>query len=141
MTAARSNFPPAALLLAFLAITPGSPTSAADGQQTLTGNFMSGFQDRVKPLRAVFTPTDERTFDVVFYFNFNGRNLEYRGTAEGSLGEGELAGRVKNETGQRTFTFQGSFNEKGVLKGTHAEVGRRGERETGSLTLKLPRKG
>lgn len=122
---------------AFLA-APSLPAAAAGDPQTLTGNFMSGFQDRVKPLRAVFTPTDERTYDVVFYFEFNGRNHEYVGTASGGLGEGELEGRVENESGRRTFTFRGRF-DKGVLDGTHAEIGSRGERKTGTLTLKVAR--
>ena len=99
---------------------------------------MSGYQDRVKPLRAVFTATGEDAFDVVFHFNFNGRDHEYRGTAIGALGEGEIEGRVQNESRQRTFTFKGTF-ENGVLDGTHAEVTRRGEQKTGTLKLKLPR--
>lgn len=132
-----------AVLLAAVPI----PAAAADHQTTLTGNFMSSYQDRVQPLRAVFTPAEaheessgeEENHDVVFHFRFNGRNHEYRGTAQGSLTpDGELAGQVQNESRQRTFTFKGGF-EKGVFKGTHAEIGRRGERRTGSLTLRGPK--
>lgn len=126
--------------VATLLVAPALPIAAADHEETLTGNFMSGYQDRVKPLRAVFTPGDEADFDVVFYFKFNGRDHEYRGTARGALGEGELQGRVQNESLQRTFTFRGTF-ENGVLKGTHAEVGRKGERKTGTLTLEMARRG
>ena len=131
-----------ALMTAALLIAISIPAAPADHQMKLTGNFMSGYQDRVKPLRAVFTPTEDRgeeserpSYDVVFYFNFNGQNHEYRGNALGSLSDGELEGQVKSDTGQRKFTFKGAF-EEGVFKGTHAEIGRRGERKTGTLTLK-----
>ncbi len=118
-----------------------APTGHADDHgTTLTGNFTSGFQDGPKTVRAVFTrpeqPGEERDFDVVFYFKFNGRDHQYRGTAWGSLeASGELEGRVQNESRQRTFTFRGEF-EDGTFKGTHAEIGRRGERKTGQLTLR-----
>ncbi len=135
----------AAVITAVLLTGIVRPAAPTDHAMTLTGNFMSGFQDRVKPLRAVFTHARETAtdqdqvarFDVVFYFRFNGRNHEYRGTAEGRLGpDGELAGRVQNESRQRTFTFQGEFRN-GVLEGTHFEIGRRGERKTGTLMLEI----
>lgn len=124
-----------ALMLTALLVAATLPVGADNDRQTLTGSFMSGFQDRVKPLRAVFTPAGDADWSVAFYFEFNGRKHVYRGTAQGTLGEGELRGRVQNETRQRTFTFEGRF-ENGVFEGTHAEVGRRGERETGTLSLR-----
>ena len=129
------------LLLTALLLLAGVPTGEADDHETtLTGNFTSGFQDGPKPLRAVFTPLEEPgeegDYAVVFYFEFNGQRHEYRGAAWGSLGdEGELRGRVYNESRRRTFTFRGRF--VGVtFKGTHAEISRRGERNTGRLTLR-----
>lgn len=124
----------AALTLVLVALAPSFPASADDGKQTLTGLFDSGFQDKVRPLRAVFTPTGERTWDVVFYFKFNGRDHQYKGIAEGGLREGSLSGRVENEGGRRTFTFRGAF-EKGTFKGEHFEISRGREVKTGSLTL------
>ncbi len=123
------------LTTAALLIAAAVQLGASDGRRTLNGNFMSGYQDRVKPLRAVFTPAGGGGWQVAFFFEFNGRDHEFRGTAEGSLGEGELSGRVQNEDRQRTFTFKGSF-ESGLFKGTHAEIGRRGEQQTGTLTLR-----
>jgi len=117
------------------ALAPATPTLADDGKQTLTGLFDSGYQDKVRPLRAVFTPTGERTWDVVFYFKFNGRDHEYKGVAEGGLLEGTLSGRVENEGGRRNFTFKGEF-KKGTFKGDHFETTRGREEKTGSLTLK-----
>ncbi len=126
------------LLLTALVLLAGPPIGRADDHQTtLTGNFTSGFQDGPEPLRAVFTPLDEPgeegDFDVVFYFRFNGQRHEYRGSAWGTL-DGELRGRVQNETRRRTFTFEGEFDGQ-TFKGTHAEISRRGERRTGNLTL------
>lgn len=123
------------LALAVGALAATSPTFADDDTQTLTGLFDSGYQDKVRPLRAVFTPTGERTWEVVFHFNFNGRNHQYTGVAEGGLLEGALSGRVENQGGRRTFTFRGEF-EQGKFKGEHFETTRGREEKTGSLTLK-----
>lgn len=121
------------LLLGTLA--PSSHTLADDGKQTLTGLFDSGYQDKVRPLRAVFTPTGEGAWDVVFHFKFNGADHQYRGVAEGGLREGLLSGRVENEGGRRTFSFRGEF-KNGKFKGEHFETTRGREERTGSLTLK-----
>lgn len=109
----------------------------ADGavERTLDGVYMSSYQDRPQPLRAVFMPSGEATWDVVFHFRFNGAAHEYTGTARGLLGSGELSGRVRNESGARTFTFECAYT-KGVCKGTHAELRRNREQSTGSLTLR-----
>ncbi len=127
--------PAAIVLIAALAL-PASvqPAAETESSRTLTGNFMSGFQDKVKPLRAIFTPADGSEWNVVFYFRFNGQDHEYTGTAQGDLEQGELSGVVKNEGGRRTFTFQGEFDQ-GVFKGKHAELRSGDERETGTLTL------
>lgn len=128
--------PAVVALIAALALTPAvEPSAGGESSRTLVGNFMSDFQDRVKPLRAVFTPTDTDRWDVVFYFRFNGRDHEYVGTAEGGVDRGELSGTVQNEGRNRTFTFAGEF-EDGVFKGRHAELRGGGERDTGTLTLK-----
>ena len=130
----------ALVLIATLTASAAEPSVETGGERTLVGNFMSGFQDRVKPLRAVFTPNEEDEWTVVFYFEFNGADHEYTGTARGSLDEGELSGVVENEGGRRTFTFRGEFNDRGVFSGRHAEV--RGSRssDTGTLTLKGARR-
>lgn len=129
----------ALVLIAALAPSAAEP-SAESGERTLVGNFMSGFQDRVKPLRAVFTPAADDEWTVVFHFRFNGADHEYTGTARGSLDEGELSGLVENEGGRRTFTFHGEFDDSGVFSGRHAEI--RGSRssDTGTLTLKSARR-
>lgn len=107
---------------------------AAESTRTFSGDYVSAFQSGRQPLTAVFTPTGEERWDVVFYFKFHGRKHSYEGTAEGNLDEGTLGGTVKNESGQRTFTFEGRFRD-GAFRGTHAELKRTGERRTGSLTL------
>ena len=123
------------LFVAAILLLPSAPTEAT-GEQTLTGTYNSGFQNTPARVVAVFTPTGEELFDVEFDFSHNGRDLTYAGTAEGSLSEGELAGKVSTGTGGRVFTFRGEFKD-GKFKGRHFEVSRRGrESETGPLTLK-----
>ncbi|MDX1503692.1 MAG: hypothetical protein R3325_15140 [Thermoanaerobaculia bacterium] len=118
-----------ALLLALLA------TSATAGDATtLHGSFRSGYQDRPERLRAVFTPTGEAEWSVVFYFRFGGADHTYEGVAAGSLTDGELSGRARNENGSRLFTFRGPVAE-GEFRGTHFEVIRGEERKTGTLHL------
>lgn len=103
-------------------------------ERTLTGIYTSGFRDGDQPVRAVFTSSGEDAWDVAFYFKFNGADHVYAGTAEGSLIEGGLEGKVANESKRRTFVFQGEF-KAGKFTGRHAEVKRRGERQTGTITL------
>lgn len=126
-----------ALLLALgsaVVLVSGDRTIAQDST-TLTGRYNSGYQNSERPLEAVFSATGEERWSVEFYFNFDGRDHTYVGTARGSLSEGLLQGRVQNESRQRTFTFRGEF-ENGKFKGTHAEVDRRGRSQrTGTLTL------
>ena len=110
----------------------GLPTTHA-----LNGMFTSRFQDGPKPVRAVFTVTErELQWEVVFHFEFNGARHRYRGTAEGSLRDGSLHGRVRNDNRQRTFTFSGDMVQ-GAFQGSHAEVRNGIERSTGgTLTLR-----
>lgn len=124
------------LLVVALATTPIA-VAADSASQTLTGTFTSGFQDRPKTVRAVFEPADEGNWKVTFYFKFNGQNHEYRGTAEGSIGDGGLTGEVVSDGGrQRTFTFAGEFDKKGNFKGTHSETTSGNTKSTGKISLK-----
>jgi hypothetical protein len=111
-----------------------NPATSTETTRTLTGEYVSSFETGMQALRAVFTPTAAGQWDVVFYFEFHGKNHVYKGAAQGSLDGGELSGEVKNENKRRTFTFQGKFQD-GEFRGTHAEIKRTGERRTGSLTL------
>lgn len=108
--------------------------AAVESTRTFSGDYVSAFQSGRQPLTAVFTPTGDKRWDVVFHFKFHGKKHAYVGTAEGSLDGGTLGGNVKNESGQRTFTFEGRFRD-GAFRGTHAELKRTGERRTGSLTM------
>ena len=121
-------------VVAVLAVSLGLATSA-DGKRTLKGTFNWTDMKKSGDLEAVFTPTGEGKWDVAFHFEFRGEPHTYAGTAEGSLSDGDLKGRVLNDKGNRTFIFKGTFDD-GVFHGTHAEVGDDGEHDTGSLTLK-----
>ncbi len=117
-----------ALLLA-MTVAHGAPET-----QTLTGEFFWSGRGASGELEAVFTPTGEQAWDVSFHFEFRGRSHVYTGTAEGSLSQGELRGKVKNENKRRTFLFSGTVKD-GRFRGNHAETKGGREHSTGTLTL------
>lgn len=119
-------------VLLLLLLATALPGAGEPGSRTFTGQYRSSWENG--PLEAHFTPDGDGRWRGTFDFRFNRRPYSYSGTAEGRLSEGELRGRVKNETGRRTFTFRGEF-ENGRFSGTHSELRRGGERRTGTLTL------
>ncbi len=115
----------------------GSGLAAAGEEHVLAGIYTTGYQDGPGRVRAIFTARSDsegESWDVVFRFTFNNREHEYRGVAEGGLTEGGLSGKVRNENGSRTFSFQGE-HKKGKFRATHAEVFEDGEEKTGTMTL------
>ena len=123
-----------AILVGFLLI--GTADIVAQGEETETRTLKGEWSwgGNVGDLEAVFTATGEGRWDVSFHFNFRGPHV-YAGTAEGGLLEGTLRGEVLNDSGKRSFTFAGAF-EDGKYRGTHAEVIGGKERETGKLTMR-----
>lgn len=123
------------LLLPALVVLQATPSHAAPAPETLRGEYTTwdGFGDG--KLEVVFTPTGSNQWTVAFHFTFDGQAHVYNGTAQGSLTEGELKGRVFNESRSRTFTFKGSFKD-GTFSGTHSELDDGEENEMGLLTLK-----
>lgn len=113
------------------------PSLLATETQTLQGEFVWERSDKNIPgaLEAVFESTGEATWDVSFHFTFDDKDHVYAGTAEGSLTEGPLHGRVMTDGEEPSpFEFEGTFAE-GSFQGTHAGF-RDGERElTGTMTL------
>ena len=118
----------AGLWVAMIAVADPESTST-----TLEGEYVWN-QGPQGDLRAVFTATGENLYDVSFYFEFRGRSHTYSGIAEGSLSDGALKGKVRNEDKRRTFTFRGEF-ENGQFRGDHAETTSGRARRTGTLTL------
>ncbi len=123
-----------ALVLVGLAILLAAAVAGAEESRTLTGEFVWNHRGNRGDVEAVFTATGQGTWDVTFRFTFRGTPHVYQGTAEGSLSEGDLRGKVLNETKKRTFTFTGAFND-GEFRGTHAEIEGQREVQTGTLTL------
>ena len=122
---------PVTILVAILA-----STAFAAEPRTFTGSYIAGdseYPDQGN-LRAVFTPTDEGAWDVVFDFDFQGEDYTFTGICEGSLDAGLLFGTVQNASGRRTFVFRGDFTD-GVFRGTHAEMEYGGETPTGTMML------
>lgn len=109
-------------------------TLAADPRR-LAGSYVWDQRGKSGDLEALFTATGEKQWDVAFHFTFKDEDHVYSGTAEGSLTDGEMKGRVLNEQKSRAFTFKGSFAD-GAFSGTHAEEEDGGELQTGTLTLR-----
>ncbi|CAM2006636.1 hypothetical protein [Acanthopleuribacter pedis] len=122
-------------LTALALLSLGFAMAGEPAKTTLTGSYVwNHIPNEPGNLKAVFTPKGEKTYDVAFYFKFDGVNHVYSGTATGSLEDGNLEGKVKNENKRRTFTFSGTC-KKGSFSGVHSEIGRSGEKKTGTLTL------
>ncbi len=116
------------------AILLAASVVGADEPQTLAGEFVWNHRGNRGDLEAVFIATGQETWDVAFHFTFRGASHVYKGSAEGSLSEGDLRGKVLNESRKRTFTFTGAFKD-GEFRGTHAEIEGKRVVETGTLTL------
>jgi len=122
------------LAFALLLVLPAG-SSSADDAITMTGEYYweEGHNEGVLK-KVIFEPTGESTWDVAFYFSFRGRDHIYRGTAEGSLTQGALAGKVRNENEERSFTFKGEFKD-GTFEGEHSEVDGSSSWSTGTMVL------
>ncbi len=122
----------AVLALALLLAAPA--TFAEENETKMSGSYVwtnGGAGD----LEVVFTPDGENRWNVSFYFEFRGQDHVYTGTAEGSLSDGALAGRVTNENQRRNWNFSGTFTD-GKFEGTHEEIGRDGKTfDTGTMKL------
>ncbi len=104
---------------------------------TLTGEFLWKHMNHTGDLDAVFTKTGDGAWAVEFRFVWEGELHVYRGTAEGSLTDGELRGNVVTDNPEwpRTFFFAGRF-ERGRFTGTHTALqASGGTHPTGTLTL------
>jgi len=104
---------------------------------TLTGEFLWKHMNHTGDLDAVFTRTGDGAWGVEFRFVWEGELHVYRGTAEGSLTDGELRGNVVRDNHERpqTFFFAGRF-ERGRFTGTHTALqASGGTHPTGTLTL------
>ena len=104
---------------------------------TLTGEFFWRHMNHTGDLDAVFTKTGDGAWGVEFRFVWEGELHVYRGTAEGSMTDGELLGNVVTDNPERpqTFFFAGRF-ERGRFTGTHTALQPRGGMyPTGTLFL------
>lgn len=121
----------AAIALLFMGfVGAGEPTTT-----TFTGSYIwTRPEAKEGDLKAVFTTKGDGVYEVSFYFVFEGVDHVYSGTAKGSLKNGKLAGEVKDEKKEHTFTFAGMCKE-GAFSGTHHVLNEKGENKTGTLTL------
>ena len=126
------------VLAVFVSAAVFADSAATGGEGPKTRVFEGQYKwinmDKPGPLRAEFTATGESHWDVDFHFWFDGRDRTYSGTAEGSLSEGVIKGKVRNENNRRTFTFEAALRN-GRLEGTHRETTPSRARRTGTLRL------
>ncbi len=123
------------VLTLLLSVQDGAVSSG--DEVTLTGEFLWKHMNHTGDLDAVFTRTGDRAWAVEFRFVWEGELHVYRGTAEGSLTDGELRGNVVRDNPERpqTFFFAGRF-ERGRFTGTHTALqASGGTHPTGTLTL------
>ena len=107
---------------------------------TLNGSFVWEREDdnRTGDLKAIFTPTGDSEWDVTFRFEWEDEDHVYKGTASGSLSDGDLNGAVEGDNEgdhKMSFRFEGSFAD-GTFTGTHSYLNKEGEAQpSGTLTL------
>ena len=124
--------------LALFALFLVVPAALAADTQTLEGEFIWERDDKdiAGPLKAVFEPTGENTWDVSFHFTFEDKPHIYTGTAKGNLKDGELSGEVLSDgEEQHPYTFSGTFAEDGSFAGVHHYIDGEEARKTGKITL------
>ena len=123
--------------LAILLLTAPDGTVRSGDDVLLSGEFHWKHMNHTGDLDAVFTKTGDGAWGVEFRFVWEGKRHVFRGTAEGSLTDGELRGNVVTDTTERpqTFFFAGRF-ERGRFTGTHTALqASGGTHPTGTLTL------
>lgn len=130
MTRRAAWLVPALLVLAVGAVAAEEQAKSV----TMNGEFYWEQGSTGGDLEAVFTPTGDGAWDVAFSFEFQGTPHTYTGTASGALGEGTLTGEVVNESGKRTWVFEGSFSD-GAFEGTHTEITEGERTRTGTIRL------
>jgi hypothetical protein len=126
------------LVVSLALLTVASGQADADNSRTLNGRYNWEQRGSSGDLEAVFTPVGEMQWEVDFHFDFRGKPHTYSGNAQGELtAQGKLRGEVRNESGKRSFTFDGTFDEQGRFSGTHTETTGGSRVDTGTLTLSL----
>ena len=124
------------LCFSALLLAPGALMAEEAATQTLTGEYQWNRPDEEPgPIKAVFTSTGEDQWDVSFHFTFRDEEHVWSGTAEGSLTDGDLSGKVMSGGDKPSpFVFEGKV-EAGVFTGTHAGMRDGDRRDTGTMTL------
>lgn len=106
------------------------------GDLKFAGTFVwNNKKDKSHPINAVFTPNGEKKWNVVFTFNWGKGPQTWKGTAEGTLKDGEIKGDVKSGDEKRNFNFTGA-EKNGAFECTHNELKGGKPLATGSMTIK-----
>ena len=129
--------------LFFIALILPTGWVTAGDVRTLTGEYVVADGEGTEQLEAVFTPAGDGSWSVVFHFKFQDQPHTFTGSADGSLVQGSLEGRVENPSGSRVFTFWGELGEEAtpeggqrkIFRGSHAEIEDGFENPTGTLML------
>ena len=118
----------------------GNRAFAADADVKLNGTFVwSNQKGKSHDVTGTFTPSGDKKWAAVFNFKWSGKPQTWKGTAEGTLKDGEIKGDIKSEDGKRNFNFTGNFKD-GKFECTHNELSRGKPQPTGTMTLQPPGK-
>ena len=127
----------AAIAMAVVFLMGGTAVLADDHEITMTGQYVWERSDKDIPgdIEAVFSPAGDKSWNVVFHFEWEGEMRAWRGTATGSLDGGSLEGEATEDRDrERKFVFKGTVKD-GKFQGVHGGM-RDGEmNETGKITL------
>ena len=126
-----------AVAMALVFLCGGTLALADDHEVTWKGTYVWERSDKDIPgdIEAVFTPAGDKTWDVVFHFEWEGEMRAWKGTATGSLDNGELKGEAKEDRDrERTFAFEGTVKD-GKFQGIHGGMRDGKLSETGKITL------
>ncbi len=126
-----------ALGLVLVAAVSVSAANAPQRAHVMTGEYVwerDGKVEHKDVIEAIFTETDKATYDVAFRFTFTDGEHTYRGTATGSLSNGELHGTVESPDKEHSYRFDGTVTN-GAFHGSHAYLEDGVPESTGSLTL------
>jgi hypothetical protein len=121
-------------VLAALVVCVHAGSGHVEETVTLTGGYT--WNGEKGELEAVLIAVSDGSWEVTFDATWDGQPSLWKGTAKGSLSDGEFRGNAHPDGQQGpNFTFSGSFVD-GTFKGRYEGPGDGERRETGALTLR-----
>jgi hypothetical protein len=102
----------------------------------LSGAAVWNGNHKTAVVKAVLTPTGDKTYDAVWTFTWEKSSNTWKGTVKGDLKNGVVTGTGATPDGKRTFIFQARA-VNGVITGQHWETTGGKQKLTGDLQFKV----